>query len=320
MINNNHISKDDAFNEVRKRIEKSLKSSPRIITKYTDYLSQSQGKFIRTHTLLTCACNDNGEISSDAVSFSTAIELLHLGTLVHDDVIDNADTRRGSQTLQKKFGRRTAVICGDYIYCLSIEQASVVSDRQKYIDFSVPHYMSRICLGELRQYLNNYNTRLAMSGYLRIIAGKTAALFEAATFAGAITLGVSEKELSKYKKLGRYLGMIFQLTDDCIDFEETAQSAKKPVQSDYEQGVITLPLIHTFDEDKDFLLKAQHETLSREDINEHVKKSRGVDFTRMVAGKYLEKCNKIIDSLTATEKKKDDLKQIVKKAYYGLKK
>lgn len=320
MIKNEFLQRDVAFDAVRNRIEKSLKKSPRIINKYTDYLSQSQGKFIRTHTLLTCAGNDSGEVMSDAVSFCTSIELLHLGTLVHDDVIDNADTRRGIDTLQKKFDKRSAVICGDYIYCLSIEQASVVSDRHKYVDFSVPDYMSRICLGELRQYVNNYNTALAMSGYLRIIAGKTAALFEASAYAGAITLGVTGRELSRYRRLGRFIGMIFQLTDDCIDFEETKKSALKPVQSDYEQGVITLPLIHAFETDKDFLLKARHETLSREEINQHVMQSNGVLFTQKVAKRYAEKCNSIIDSLTATEQKKNDLRQIVSKAYNGLKK
>ena len=106
--------------------------------------------------------------------------------------------------------------------------------------------MSRICLGELNQHINNGNIDLSVHQYLRIISGKTAALFEASFFAGAVLAEKDQKEIKQYRKIGRYIGMIFQLTDDCMDFEETEQKAQKPVQSDYEQDVITLPLIYAF--------------------------------------------------------------------------
>ena len=310
---------EKAFELVGAEVDNALSSSPLIIRKYTSHLKQARGKFIRTISLLTVAMNDEGLIHPDAVCFAAAIELLHLGTLVHDDVIDNAKTRRGIATLQKKFGKKTAVITGDYIYCLALNMAGRVADRQKYIDFDLPDYMGKICLGELNQHINNNNYNLSELKYLKIISGKTAALFEASLFAGAIVYGCDKKQLRKYTHLGRYLGMIFQLTDDCIDFEVSTEIAKKPVQSDFEQGVITLPLIYAFKKEKELKQKAVDGTLSRDEINESVSRNGGIDYTKVVSKKYYEKSMAIIMSLEASDEKKIKLVQIFEKAYTGLK-
>lgn len=162
--------------------------------------------------------------------------MLHLATLVHDDVIDDADLRRGIPTLQRMYGRRTAVICGDYLLAASLRLAAQVGDRERYLDLRLPDYVGRICLGELGQHLNNGNLELTAYRYLKIIGGKTAALFEAAFYAGALFFTEEERLIRRYARLGRQIGMIFQLTDDCIDFESDEATAKKPVRSDYEQG------------------------------------------------------------------------------------
>lgn len=325
MINNNDntielYDFDKAFELVVAEVDNSLSTSPLIVRKYTEHLKQSRGKFIRTISLLTAAMNAEGKIHPDAVKFAAGIELLHLGTLVHDDVIDDAKTRRGIITLQKKFGKRTAVICGDYIYCLALKEAGTVEDRKRYIDFELKDYMSRICLGELNQHINNNNFDISEYKYLKIIAGKTAALFEASLYAGAIVSGCSEKELKKYTKLGKYLGMIFQLTDDCIDFEVSSEVAKKPVQSDYEQGVITLPLIYTFKKKSSLKQKAVEGTLTREEINSYVAENGGIEYAKQVSKKYFDKASVIISSLEATDEKKRKLLEIFEKAYVGLKK
>ena len=317
--NNDLFDFEKAFVLVGEEVDNALSTSPLIVRKYTEHLKQARGKFIRTSSLLTVAMNEEGIIHPDAVKFAAAVELLHLGTLVHDDVIDNAKTRRGIATLQKKFGKRTAVITGDYIYCLALEMAGRVDDRKRYLEFNMPDYMGKICLGELNQHINNNNYNLSVYNYLKIISGKTAALFEASLFAGAITTGYSEKEIKKYKKLGRYLGMIFQLTDDCIDFEVSTEVAKKPVQSDFEQGVITLPLIYTFRKDPQLKQKAFDGTLSRDEIDSSVSQNGGTAYAKAVSKKYYEKSIMIINSLDASCEKKEKLVGIVTKAYAGLK-
>lgn len=309
---------DDAAERVKQEVGRLLSASPKPIRNYTQHLTLSWGKFLRSRALLACAENREGLIHSNAVKFASAVEILHLATLVHDDVIDDSNMRRGFVTLQKKYGKRTAVICGDYLFCLALEQAASISNKKDYLDFNVPDYMTRICLGELKQNQNNYNLDLSVAGYLRIISGKTAALFEASFYAGAILCEEAKEDVGKYMRLGHHIGMIFQLTDDCIDFEAPQQLAKKPVQSDYEQGVITLPLIYAFQTRIGFKEKAKEEQISRNEINAAVAETGGLNYTRMISKKYYDKASVIIRELDASDDKKQKLQSILNKAYRGL--
>ncbi len=304
---------DQAMDLVKNEIDTALSTAPLIIRKYTEHLKLSRGKYIRALAVLTCAENKEELIHQDAVKFAAGIEILHLATLVHDDVIDNAPIRRGNMTLQKKYGQRTAVICGDYLLAMALKKAAQVTDKKHYLDFEVPDYVSKLCLGELRQHINNNNFDLSIYEYLKIISGKTAALFEAAFLAGAVVSEGNSEILKQYKNLGRYVGMIFQLMDDCMDFEDSEEVAKKPVQSDLEQGVITLPLIHAFHNISGFK-ESVRSNLSRKEINGVVIKSGGLDFTRMLANKYYNKSIKIIHTIEMTEAKRKRLTGLLDKA------
>jgi len=313
-VNRQLITFNDAIRRVKNEVDMALSTAPFIVRKYTAHLKLSRGKYIRTIALLTCAENKEGLIHPDAIKFAVAIEILHLATLVHDDVIDNANVRRGVITLQKKYGQKTAVICGDYLLCMALKLVAAVSDKKAYLNLDMPDYMGRVCLGELNQHINNGNLDLSVYEYLKIIAGKTAALFEASFYAGAIVCEGETLDIKKYKRLGRYMGMIFQLTDDCIDFETDADIAKKPVQSDFEQGVITLPLIHAFNNFIGFKGKAKTNVVSRIDINEAVLKTGGLVFTRKVSKKYYNKSLKMINELQIEENKRAKLIALLDKA------
>lgn len=321
MINNMNMQKnvefvtyDEAIILVEKEVERSLTKSPAVIREYLTHLSLSQGKFIRAVSVITCAENKENNVHLNAVKLAAAIEILHLATLVHDDVIDDADLRRGKITLQKKHGKKTAVICGDYLLSLGLKMLSGISNKKDYLDICLPNYIGRLCLGELNQHINNRNLNLSIFQYLKIISGKTAALFEASFYAGAVIAGCSEKEARSYRQLGNYVGMIFQLTDDCIDFDTSVEEANKPVQSDYEQGVITLPLIHAFQKKEDFREKAAVTGITREEINKTVINTEGLIFTRMLIQKYYKKAMKRLSELDITEKKKERLVNILNKA------
>ncbi|MBB2181671.1 polyprenyl synthetase family protein [Lachnospiraceae bacterium MD1] len=308
------IEYEAAMNQVNMEFDKALSGSPRIIREYTKHLLNSRGKFIRALSVLICAENQEGLVHPNAVTAAVAIEILHLASLVHDDIIDNADLRRGDVTLQKKYGKRTAVICGDYLLSIALRMMANIPNKKDYLDLEMPDYVGRLCLGELEQHINNFNINLTIYRYLKIISGKTAALFEASFYAGAIFSGASEKEIKRYKQLGFYIGMIFQLTDDCMDFEKTVEVANKPVQSDYEQGVITLPLIHALAEEKSLKEKASNQGLTRAEINDAVRKTEGLQFTRMVVKKYYNKSLKIINELDLSESKKERLTLVLNKA------
>lgn len=308
------LNLNEAFEQVKEKVDKTLSKSPLIIRDYTKHLMGSRGKFIRAMSVIICAQDKEGKINQNAVTIAAAIEILHLATLVHDDIIDNAELRRGDITLQKKYGKKTAVICGDYLLSVALRMASSIQNKKDYLDLLLPDYVGRVCLGELNQHINNGNVNLSIYRYLKIISGKTAALFEASFYAGAIFSGCSDKEAKSYRRLGYYVGMNFQLTDDCIDFEDTIETANKPVQSDYEQGVITLPLIHALQTLEDFKSKAKEGLVSRDEINEAVKKTDGLGFTKRMVHRYYSKSKKIIEDLDMNDEKKANLEEILKKA------
>lgn len=310
---------ETAYNKAVHRIDEILFGAPLIIRTYTSHLSKARGKFIRTHSVLSCAMNEANQIHEDAVTFAAAIEILHLATLVHDDIMDEAVMRRGIETVQKKFGRKTAVICGDYLLSAALKEITNAERKKEYEDYYLPNYIDRICMGELRQHLNNGNLSLSMYRYLSIINGKTAALFEASFYAGAILSETDEKRMRRYRNLGRYIGLIFQLTDDCIDYEEDEVTAKKNVQSDYEQGVITLPLIYTLEQDNELRNKAERQAVTKEEIKASVQRMGGISFTQSISRRYYKKAEKIIEMLVLSKEKEDRLRKILDKAYYGLK-
>ncbi len=283
---------------VKERVNKTLRRAPAVVREYMQHLTEGSGKYVRARAVLMCALDANNNISDDALTFATAVEILHLATLVHDDVMDDADTRRGIPTLNMKYGKRTAVICGDYLFSLCLQILSVFREKEKdeayrSIDMDVAKIIRRICLGELLQHIKNGDINITGYEYLRIISGKTAALFAGSFYAGAFFAGEPENVRKKYRKLGEYLGMIFQITDDCIDYSAERDIAKKPVRSDYDQGVITLPLIFALGKEPQ---GSKQIDISAGNVSEIVRHSGGVEYAYGVANRYADKARKLLAS------------------------
>ncbi|HEX2946590.1 MAG TPA: polyprenyl synthetase family protein [Clostridia bacterium] len=310
-----YLTFDEAFSAAKEEIDRTLSASPYIVRRFTKHLAGSKGKLIRATSLLTCAMDAENRIKPEAVKLATAIEILHLATLVHDDVIDDADVRRGISTLNKLYDNRIAVVCGDYLLCASLKLVSSVSNKRDYLDLDIPDYMARVCTGELNEQLNNGNFGLSVYQYFKIIEGKTAALFEASFYAGAHMSGCDAGELSLYKKMGRHLGMIFQLIDDCMDFEATENIALKPVQSDFGKNVITLPIIHSFQKIIGLKNRAEKKEVTQQELNDAVKESDGLSYTRSIAKKYYDKYIVVLNRISVSDEKKGGLKAILDKAY-----
>ncbi|MBP5266593.1 MAG: polyprenyl synthetase family protein [Lachnospiraceae bacterium] len=316
---NRRLDYETAFREVQKETAKIITSGPALVREYVSYLTEVTGKMMRARALLACALDEQGTVSYDAVRFAAAVEVLHLATLVHDDIMDDADLRRGQVTLQKKAGKRTAVICGDFLLAAAIREVTAVQEQDRYKSFDFSKYVQNIALGELRQNINNRNFRLQPFRYLSIIDGKTAALFEASYHAGALAGATDERTQKLYRKLGRYTGIIFQLTDDCIDYENSTDSALKPVQSDFENGVVTLPLIHAFDCQPELVVKAERNELSKEEVFEAVKRHDGVGYTHRTAEKYYKLAQDAMQKIGMTKEQKTILGGLLEKAFVGLK-
>ena len=308
----------EAMALVMEAVENNLLQAPLLVREYTKHLAKSQGKYIRAKGLLICSMNQENLVHENAVHLAVSIEILHLATLVHDDIIDDSDVRRGEETLQKKFGKKRAVLCGDYLLSLSLKNSMSIKERDHYTEFNLPDYVSRLCLGELEQYANNGNLELSTYRYLKIIRGKTASLFEGAFIAGGIFSGEDKQAQSAYGKLGRYMGMIFQLTDDCIDFEASESQAQKPVGKDYEDGVITLPLIYALKQNRELGVKLGQGRLGKEEIINQVFRLGGITFTKNVSKGYYEKSLRMMEGLNVSKEKSTMLVDLLNKAYKGV--
>lgn len=306
---------ENAVELVKDEVKKALISSPAVIREYTSHLGRATGKLIRAKSLLICAQDESGRVQHRAIKAAAAIEIFHLATLVHDDVIDDASVRRGIATLNKKYGTRTAVICGDYLLSMALGMISSAFDHESVPEIKMSNLLGRLCLGELKQHINNKNYSLSVMQYLKIISGKTAALFEISFYLGSYLAGNDQKQSSKLAKVGRYIGMVFQLTDDCMDFEATEQIAKKPVLSDFEQGVITLPFIHALKSSSIIRKKAQNKELSSNSVNEAVKLTGGLTFTRSIAKRYKNKANGILQGLALNTAKRQKISAILEMSY-----
>lgn len=309
----------DAMRQTSQLLDGLLLNTPQVIRRYTAHLAASKGKMLRAASVLTCAQGEDHLIPASSVLMAAAIELVHLATLVHDDVIDEADIRRGKPTLRKVSGNKIAVICGDYLLSQAIRLAASIPDRNKYFELKFQDHLASLCLGELSQLVNNNNFSLTPLQYFRIINGKTAVLFEAAFLAGALISGESAETCRLYGRLGHYTGMIFQLTDDCLDYESDQATAGKDVQTDYEQSVITLPLIFAMMADPGFksqlvTASVQGHKLARPEIQRSVLTSGGLVRTHRVAQRYGAKAEAVLSQLNLSSPKTQDLALLLKKA------
>jgi geranylgeranyl pyrophosphate synthase len=250
------------------------------------------------------------------VKAAAAAELLHLATLVHDDIIDNADKRRGIDALHKRFGEKYAVLCGDWLFCAALEFLSTVTppeNRREEAGRSFPGYLSEVCLGELRQNQNNHNYRLSEREYFRIIRGKTAALFEACFHTGFLFSDELTASKDIYVKIGNNIGVLFQLADDCADYEATEKMTKKPVLSDCCRGVVTLPLIHALNTDSTLSGKIEA-GLAPARLKDAVEAAGGLAYTHAKINRLYKKTMTQLESLNVSSEKFELLARLLGRA------
>jgi len=261
--------------------------------------------------LLNAAMDGAGQIPDNAVKAGAAVELLHMATLVHDDVIDDSALRRGRETVQRKFGQKNAVICGDYLLCMSLslltrlETEALDEDDGRRRDapgiaarFS--RALSAICLGEYTQGQNSGNMELSVPAYLRIISGKTAAMFSIAASLGALLGGGDERERRALGRYGHCLGMVFQIVDDCKDYEFSEAEATKPVGRDAASGIVTLPLILAMAKEPAVRALARETVgtgLPLPELLDAVRSAGGTEEARTFTRRYAEKARRALKAV-----------------------
>jgi len=308
------ISLDEAIKQTNRTISESLKRFSGGLEELTAYMERALGKGARMRLLLNAAMDNNGMIPLNAPKAAAAIEILHMATLVHDDIIDDTPIRRGIETVQKKFGKKNAVICGDYLLCISLSTLSgVISEGDRNTERFIPiisrfsNALMGICQGEYRQNLNNGNLEMNLFTYLRIISGKTAALFYISAYLGAILGGENEKNALSLGRFGQCLGIIFQIIDDCKDYELSEEEALKPVGNDIANGVITLPLIMALNKDpslRDLALDTMKNMQTVPRLISEVRRLEGPDRAREIVKRYDTKARYALRNIADEKREK----------------
>ena len=202
----------------------------------------SGGKMLRpAFFLLFSDFGPNKRKTEDLIPLAASLEILHVATLVHDDVIDDSPMRRSQPTIHTKYGRRNAIYAGDYLFTLYFELIS----RNLQVNTDILRNalsMKKILVGELDQMLINFNVKATTEMYLNEISGKTAELFSLSASMGAIVSGGNQELIDRCKGIGHDIGMAFQIIDDILDFSTSSQTGK-PVHEDLKNGVYSLPYI-----------------------------------------------------------------------------
>ncbi|MEZ4387672.1 MAG: polyprenyl synthetase family protein [Candidatus Krumholzibacteriia bacterium] len=204
------------------------------------HIRTGRGKFFRPTLLLLSALED-GQVPEAAVEAAAAVELVHTATLLHDDFIDDAETRRGQPAVNKKYGPATALIMGDLLYTRALQHLArldLVRPYQLMTDAAV-----HMCEAEMLQVQTRYSLDVDEDTYLRIIYQKTASLIECACRIGASFLRAGEELDDVFRRFGRQTGLVFQITDDIFDYLGDPRRLGKPTGCDWTEGRITLPLI-----------------------------------------------------------------------------
>lgn len=228
------------FLQFRQEMVSAFSSDNQILSHVSAYISQSQGKQFRPIFLLLSAAIAGG-VSAHSITMAAALEMLHTASLLHDDVVDEADQRRARRSINAAWDNKTAILSGDFY--LSKVIALVASTGDCRLMQGLAETGLSLSDGELVQLAHAGRLDTDEPTYFDIIGKKTASMFGFSAYAGALTGGADEKTASLLKQYGEYLGCIFQIRDDIFDYFESSEVGK-PVGADLREGKLTLPLIY----------------------------------------------------------------------------
>jgi heptaprenyl diphosphate synthase len=223
--------------------------------------AEPSGKLLRPAMLVIGS--DFGKVADPAKieRLAAAIELLHVATLIHDDIIDEAPIRRGLPSLHAEIGIKKAVLAGDWLFsrCFLLSSESAEPENAR----GLARLIAAVCSSEISQDLAKFKYSTSVRAYLRTIAGKTAALFSLALYAGASEAKAGRRVEQTLRRAGYGIGMAFQVIDDILDFESDASVIRKPVGRDIAEGLCTLPLIYALRADEPGMRSALESVIAR---------------------------------------------------------
>jgi octaprenyl-diphosphate synthase len=293
--------------QVESEFELQARSNVQVIAYLADYLRESGGKRVRPALTILSNYAVGGDGSRyNSIRMATVMEFLHTATLVHDDIIDSADTRRNRPTVNALYGNETAVLMGDWLYMSAFETS--LAERSLPILDILTRVTRKMTEGELLQLTTLGRADISEQHYLDIIQRKTAFLFSACCEVGAILGDGSESEQKALADYGMNLGMAFQLTDDLLDFTSTDSALGKSAGVDLLGGKVTLPLIYLIASEasarelvQTVMSEASYEGVPRRELLAAVEAVGAIEKARARGDEYAAAARKALDNLPDSE-------------------
>ncbi|GIN10813.1 heptaprenyl diphosphate synthase component II [Shouchella clausii] len=283
---------------IEAELERTLSAKHPVLKEASTGLLKAGGKRIRP--VLVLLAGKFGDYQLDRLKhIAVTLELIHMGSLVHDDVIDNAPLRRGRETVMSRWDNRVAMYTGDYIFGHAIETTKAFSDKR--VHTIISDVMNQICRGEIEQIRDQYNWDQGLRIYLRRIKRKTALLIAVSCQLGAIVSGATTELQKNLYYFAYFLGMSYQIMDDILDFVGTNEQLGKPAGGDLRQGNVTLPALYAIEHTPGFkqrleksLTKESSLEMDMEPLLNEVRTSGGIEYAQAMSDRYLHKANTLL--------------------------
>ncbi|BDQ01779.1 polyprenyl synthetase family protein [Ignavibacterium sp.] len=268
----------------------SMRSKVGLVDLVARYIIRQKGKKIRP-LLVLLSSKIAGGINERSYRGAVLVELLHTATLIHDDVVDNADKRRGLWSINKVFKNKVAVLMGDYL----LSRGLMIAVDGKDFDFLgvITNAVKRMSEGELLQIQKTRKLDIDEETYFKVISDKTASLIETCCTIGAMSATQNETYINALKNYGHSLGMSFQIRDDILDYEGSSSITGKPVGGDIKEKKITLPLIYALNKVSKQeassirkLLKNKHDSDAVKKVISFVRENNGIEYAYSISRKF----------------------------------
>lgn len=283
----------EELEDFEQRLHRTVRADLGPVAEAMEQVLDAGGKRLRPALVFLAAGLGRSPKTDDVHRAAMAIEFIHNATLIHDDLIDGAPTRRGLRTIHESLGPNPAIIIGDYYFAKGANLMSQIGNPG--IDALLSQTVMTICFGEMLQLTSQRRYHQSLEEYYAKIERKTAVLLAAATFCGGVLGALPEPQVDAIRRFGRQLGMSFQIADDVLDYLASEEEVGKPVGNDLKQGTVTLPLmLARHDPSADGLLDG---ILSKGDLHDEdyaevvriVRGSRGIDDSYAHAETFAEK-------------------------------
>jgi heptaprenyl diphosphate synthase len=232
----------DGLERVEAALREAVRTPDEFLTEIASHLILAGGKRLRPVMAMAAAVAGGGSVTDDVIMGSVSVELVHLGSLYHDDVMDEAATRRGVETVNARWGNLQAILAGDFLLSRASEIAASLGTE---VAGLLARTIGRLCEGQIEELRHTYDVGRSEASYFASIEGKTASLYATAARIGGIVAGLARDHVDALTRFGQAYGMVFQIVDDILDVTATDSQLGKPAGHDMVEGVYTLPVLRT---------------------------------------------------------------------------